>query len=96
VFAPHDGKVSSVYFDPKGLGNQIDILSPVENGVAYLSTLAHLTSQRLIKPGQKIKRGEVIASVGNSGRSTGAHLHYEVIVHGVPVDPRKFVLDRSL
>jgi murein DD-endopeptidase MepM/ murein hydrolase activator NlpD len=45
VLAPHAGKVSTIYFDPKGYGNQIDILSPIENGLAYLSTLAHLTEK---------------------------------------------------
>ena len=61
-----------------------------------MSTLYGHTRDIYVKEGQKVSRGDLIASVGNSGRSTAAHLHYEVIFHGVHVDPRKFILDRSL
>lgn len=61
-----------------------------------ISTLYGHLNELNVKEGQRVGRGDVIASVGNSGRSTGAHLHYEVIVHGVHVDPRKYILDRSL
>jgi murein DD-endopeptidase MepM/ murein hydrolase activator NlpD len=46
-----------------------------------------------VKVGQKVRRSEVIAAVGNSGRSTGPHLHYEVRVNGVADNPRKFILE---
>ena len=42
--------------------------------------------------GQKIKRGDVIGAVGNTGRSTGPHLHYEVRINNVPVDPSNYIL----
>ena len=50
-------------------------------------------SQIHIKTGQKVKRGTVIGTVGNTGRSTGPHLHYEIWVRDQPVDPRDFFFD---
>jgi murein DD-endopeptidase MepM/ murein hydrolase activator NlpD len=47
----------------------------------------------LVKPGDRINRGQHVAIVGNTGRSTGPHLHYEVRVNGVPQNPRKFILE---
>ena len=42
-----------------------------------------------MKAGEKVERGEAVGAVGQEGRSTGPHLHYEVRLHGAPVDPRK-------
>jgi murein DD-endopeptidase MepM/ murein hydrolase activator NlpD len=56
-----------------------------------LSTLyAHL-SRTLVKPGDIVKRGQPIGQVGNTGRSTGAHLHFEVLLEGTPQDPMRFL-----
>jgi len=50
-------------------------------------------SKILVRPGQRVKRGDVIGLVGSTGRSTGPHLHYEVFRAGAQVDPRKFLSD---
>ena len=50
-------------------------------------------NQILVKPGSHVKRGDKLANVGNTGRSTGDHLHYEVRVDGVPVNPTRYILD---
>jgi murein DD-endopeptidase MepM/ murein hydrolase activator NlpD len=56
-----------------------------------LSTLyAHL-NRALVRPGDIVRRGQVIAEVGNTGRSTGPHLHFEVLLQGVPQDPARFL-----
>lgn len=64
----------------------------VDHGYGLETWYGH-TSKILVKPGQKIKRGQVIALIGNSGRSTGAHVHYEVHVNGIPVDPINYILE---
>jgi murein DD-endopeptidase MepM/ murein hydrolase activator NlpD len=90
VLAPADGVVTFVGQNG-GFGNTVMLF----HGYGISTLYAHAENAN-VRLGQKIKRGDVVAFVGNSGRSTGAHLHYEVIVHGVPVDPQKYVLDRML
>jgi murein DD-endopeptidase MepM/ murein hydrolase activator NlpD len=65
------------------------------HGYGVSTLYAHLDDTR-VRQGQRISRGDVIGTVGNTGRSTATHLHYEVVVHGVNVDPRRYVLDRAL
>lgn len=62
----------------------------VDHGFGYRTRYAHL-SKSFVKPGQLVKRGELIGEVGNTGRSTGPHLHYEVIYRGKPVDPINYI-----
>lgn len=75
----------------RGLGNTV----MVYHGYGMMTLYAH-AEQIFVKNGQKVKRGELLASVGRSGRSTGSHLHYEVLMNGTPVNPRLYFLDRIL
>jgi len=87
VHAPSDGVV--LFAGPEGgYGNVIVI----DHGYGIKSRYGHL-AQMLVKAGERVKRGQQVASIGNTGRSTGPHLHYEVRVNGVPQNPRKFILD---
>ncbi len=81
VYATGDGVVKSADRN-SGYGNTIDI----DHGYNYMTRYAHL-SKILVKPGQHVKRGDLIGRVGNTGKSTGSHLHYEVRYKGVPQNP---------
>lgn len=72
-----------------GLGNKV----VVDHGYGVATVYGH-NSQILVKDGDSVKRGMVIARVGSTGRSTGPHLHYEVLVNGIPVDPTLFILEQ--
>ena len=85
VVAPADGIVARVEYSST-YGNTVVI----DHGYGYQTLYAH-NSRNLVKVGQRVKRGERIAQVGNTGVSTGSHLHYEVHLNGVPIDPRVFL-----
>jgi murein DD-endopeptidase MepM/ murein hydrolase activator NlpD len=68
-----------------GYGNMIDI----DHGNGLVTRYAHALEVFVAK-GQIVKPGQKIASVGSTGRSTGPHLHFEVLVEGVPQDPQRF------
>lgn len=87
VIAPADGSVT--FGGPKGLMGKMLI---IQHGHGFVTRYGHL-SKILKKAGDKVKRGEVIAQVGNTGRSTGPHLHYEVLLSGVPVNPARYILN---
>ena len=87
VAAPADGIV--VFAGARGGYGKVMTL---DHGYGIMTTYGHLSEIR-VREGQRISRGEVIAAVGNTGRSTGPHLHYEVLVNDVPVDPSKFILN---
>lgn len=62
----------------------------IDHGNGLVTRYGH-TSQILVKPGDVVRRGQQVALVGNTGRSTGPHLHFEVLLSGVPQDPAKFL-----
>lgn len=82
VFAAHQGMVIYAGRDFRGFGNMILI----ESGHGWASLYAHL-DKILVSEGQKVKIGESIALVGNTGRSSGPHLHFEIRKNKGPVDP---------
>ena len=67
-------------------GNMIEI----DHGNDLVSRYAH-SSRVFVKKGDLVRRGQKIAEVGTTGRSTGSHLHFEVLVQGVQQDPQKFL-----
>jgi len=64
----------------------------LDHGYGLQTWYAH-TRKVLVKNGQKMRRGDTVALLGNSGRSTGPHCHYEVRVNGIPVDPLSYILE---
>ena len=87
VVAPADGIVVSTGSD-KRTGNYI-----ILNHGYGLNTLYGHLDQILVQKSQKVVRGDLIGAIGNTGRSTGAHLHYEVRIAGQPVNPEYYILD---
>ncbi|WP_300922999.1 M23 family metallopeptidase, partial [uncultured Desulfovibrio sp.] len=69
-------------------GNSVEI----DHGGGIATKYAHL-QRATVKPGQWVRRGEVIGHVGMTGRTTGPHLHYEVRLNGVPVNPMRYILE---
>jgi murein DD-endopeptidase MepM/ murein hydrolase activator NlpD len=67
-------------------------LVAVDHGNGYITRYGHCSSI-LVQVGKIVNKGEVIARVGSTGRSTGPHVHYEVLVNGVPINPLSFLLD---
>jgi murein DD-endopeptidase MepM/ murein hydrolase activator NlpD len=85
VYATADGIVSQAE-TVAGYGK----LVVIDHGYGYKTYYGH-NSKIQVKVGQKVRRSDRIASVGNTGSSTGAHLHYEVRLNGVPLNPRKYL-----
>ncbi|HMP93855.1 MAG TPA: M23 family metallopeptidase, partial [Phnomibacter sp.] len=82
IYATADGTVKEANFNDGGYGNHVVI----NHGFGYESLYGHMVRIKA-RAGQRVKRGEVIGWVGNTGKSTGPHLHYEVIKNGTKVDP---------
>lgn len=90
IVAPGDGVV--IFTGRKsGFGNFIMIA----HGYGIISRYGHI-AQSLVSPGQKVTRGQQIATVGMTGRTTGPHLHYEILANGSAINPRKFILDDDI
>ncbi|HKK10580.1 MAG TPA: M23 family metallopeptidase [Bacteroidales bacterium] len=82
IYAPGDGVVKYVKNSHRGYGNRLEI----DHGFSYKTIYAHMKSFD-VKKGDKIKRGQIIGYVGNTGKSTAPHLHYEVRKNGRAVNP---------
>lgn len=90
IYATGDGTVVTAEYNNGGYGYQVIL----DHGFGYQSRYAHM-SVYYVYEGQKVKRGDCIGLVGSTGRSTGPHLHYEVMYRGEVVDPLHF-MDLSL
>ena len=82
IYATADGVVQIAGFSTDGYGNKVVI----NHGFGYQTLYGHMFRVKA-KAGQTVKRGEVIGYIGNTGKSTGPHCHYEVIKRGIKVDP---------
>ncbi len=89
VYAPSDGVVVFANYK-RGYGKMIVI----DHGYDLSTVYAHL-SDIVTSKWQKVKRGQVIGEVGNTGYSSGPHLHYEIRIANVPVDPSNYMLDSN-
>ena len=82
IYATGDGVVAEANANAQGYGNHVII----NHGFGYQTLYGHM-SRMAVREGQKIKRGELIGYVGSTGRSTGPHVHYEVIRNGEKINP---------
>lgn len=87
ITAPADGIISDVGSD--WAYGRILVIS---HGFGMITRYSHLNNV-LVRVGQKVKRGDKIAEVGTSGKTTGPHLHYEVRLNGIPVNPIRYILN---
>ena len=86
VLAPANGTVVEAGYSAGGYGQFVKI----QHGYGLTTLYGHL-SKVLVHEGQRLNRGDRIGLIGDTGNSTGPHLHYEVWVNGVPVNPRKYI-----
>ncbi len=87
IVAPADGTVTFA-----GRRGRLGKAMVIDHGNGMLTRYGHL-NKCLVKRGTCVRRGEKIALVGNTGRSTAPHLHYEVYLNGLPLNPKKYILD---
>jgi murein DD-endopeptidase MepM/ murein hydrolase activator NlpD len=91
ILAPAGGRVVFAGWKSGGYGNTVEI----DHGYGYLTRFAH-ASRVLVRRGDRVDRGQIIAEVGATGLVTGPHLHYEVEVNGQQVDPMNFILEDAV
>jgi murein DD-endopeptidase MepM/ murein hydrolase activator NlpD len=87
IIAPADGVVT--FAGKKGLYGNLVV---IDHGYGLVTRYGHLKSADVNK-GDKVKRGEVLGRMGSTGRSTGPHVHYEVRLNGLPVNPDNYILN---
>jgi len=85
IFTVASGIVANVKEHPQ-YGNMLEI----DHGNGYITRYAH-TSKILVEVGQVVKRGQQVAEIGNTGRSTGPHVHFEVIKEGNTINPSNMI-----
>ncbi len=88
IHATGNGKIHSIKKLKNGYGTHVII----DHGYGYKTLYAHMGSVS-VQQGQKVIRGQVIGTIGNTGTSTAPHLHYEVINQGVKVNPIHYCMD---
>ncbi|MCD4746460.1 MAG: M23 family metallopeptidase [Bacteroidales bacterium] len=82
IYATGDGKVIEIKRSRRGYGNRLTI----DHGYNYVTIYAHIDKFK-VRKGQKVKRGQLVATVGNTGKSTAPHLHYEIRKNGKAINP---------
>lgn len=87
VHSPAAGRVLAIDTS-EGFGKTLLI----DHGYGFVTMYGH-NSEIFVKPGQRIKRGDLVTAIGSTGRTTGPHLHYEIRINGVTVNPRKYILE---
>ncbi len=90
IHSSGDGVVVVATYSSTGYGNQVII----DHGFGYKTRYAHM-SKLFVTEGERVKRGHVIGAMGSTGRSTGTHLHYEVLVKNQPVNPLLYFNDMN-
>ena len=90
VYSTADGVVRTCYNSSGGYGKMVTI----DHGYGFTTLYGHLRKYS-VKPGQQVKRGDIIGQVGNTGRSTGTHLHYEVQKFGLNKNPKNYFFTRK-
>ena len=89
VYATADGTIEEVDRSRRGYGNRVVI----DHGFGYKTMYAHLDGFNNLRKGKQVKRGDVIAYVGNTGLSTAPHLHYEVLLNGRKINPINYYFE---
>ena len=87
VVAPANGVVTF-----SGWNGGFGILVIINHGYGYITRFGHL-KQAKVQKGEWVRRGEIIGYIGKTGRATGSHLHYEVLLTGKPANPKRYILD---
>jgi murein DD-endopeptidase MepM/ murein hydrolase activator NlpD len=85
IYATGNGVIKKAEYDRGGYG----MVVVISHGYGYESLYGHM-SKMAVKPGQKVQRGDVIGYVGSTGKSTGPHVHYEIIKNGTKINPVNF------
>jgi murein DD-endopeptidase MepM/ murein hydrolase activator NlpD len=85
LYAAHDGTVTTAGWNKGGYGLQV-----IVSGSGVMTRYAH-ASKLFVTNGERVKKGQVIAMMGTTGRSTGTHLHFEVYINGSRVNPLAYI-----